>query len=402
MPQLDRAEILARTDLADLATEICGPPRGQGRSSRWHCPNPDHPDRNPSMGMYTSARTGDWRWKCHACGEGGTAVDLLMISSRMSPGDALRNLAERAGVSPGSRSTPNRTYARPARPPAPPTEAARVPHPAIETLVARAAELLWQPIGDYARRRLHARGLLDGVLKANRVGFDPGPSVLPRPDGLPHRSPGITFPALDHATGAAVYYQLRSLSPRHAADRKYDQPSLELAPNPRLVRVRSAEELRSNHVLIICEGFPDALCAVQAGVPSAAVLGIDHAGTDRADSLAERILTEHIHGAYAVCFDSDARAQAAAARLADCLAQRGADVARLQPPDNINDLNDWWQAAPQALARQLAAAATLLSEASGVGMAPQSYASDRRPRMPPAWAVPPPPAEHPSVAGPSS
>jgi hypothetical protein len=64
MSLLDRDELLARTDLADLATQICGPARGRGRSSRWHCPNPEHPDEHPSMGIYLNGH-GLQRWKCH-------------------------------------------------------------------------------------------------------------------------------------------------------------------------------------------------------------------------------------------------------------------------------------------------------------------------------------------------
>ncbi|SNQ46595.1 hypothetical protein FRACA_1480003 [Frankia canadensis] len=73
---VDRDAVLDRTDLAALATEICGDPQGRGRGARWHCPNPAHPDEHPSMGIYQGFQ-GRWRWKCHACGEGGTAVDLL-------------------------------------------------------------------------------------------------------------------------------------------------------------------------------------------------------------------------------------------------------------------------------------------------------------------------------------
>jgi hypothetical protein len=79
--------------------------------------------------------------------------------------------------------------------------------------VAEAARLLWDPIGDYARSRLRARGLSDDLLRANRIGFDPGPAVLAHPEGLPRSGPGVIFPALHPDTGAAGYYQLRSLSP---------------------------------------------------------------------------------------------------------------------------------------------------------------------------------------------
>src|SRR6266496_5621316 len=39
------------------ALPICGEPLGRGHSAKWHCPNPDHPDQHPSMGLYRSSRS---------------------------------------------------------------------------------------------------------------------------------------------------------------------------------------------------------------------------------------------------------------------------------------------------------------------------------------------------------
>jgi hypothetical protein len=269
---VDRADVLARTNLAELATELCGPPTSQGRSAKWHCPNPDHPDQHPSMSVYPGRR-GHPRWKCHACGEGGTAVDLLMITTRVDAGQALRDLANRAGLA--SR-RPAQTLPRttPAPPPEPPP--AQRPSPHIEAFVARAADQLWQPAGAPARRHLHERGLAEPILRANRVGYDPGPAHLPRPRGLPRQGPGIVFPVLD-PDGLAVYYQLRYLSEQTAAARKYDQPTVDLAPNPKLARIHTPTPAHLG-VLVVCEGIPDALTVAHTGLPAAAILGVAHAG----------------------------------------------------------------------------------------------------------------------------
>jgi hypothetical protein len=299
MSLLDRDELLARTDLADLATQICGPAKGRGRSARWHCPNPEHPDEHPSMGIYLNGH-GLQRWKCHSCGEGGTAVDMLMISTSMSAGEAL------------------------------------------------------------AQRKLRERGLSEAILRVNRVGFDPGPGLLPRPQGLPRRSPGIVYPVLDQQTGQAIYYHVRSLSPRDATDRKYDQPTTAMAPNPKIAAIRSpqAQELG---LLAITEGIPDGLTAVQAGAGAVAVLGVSHAGADTVDDLARRILHEHPSPAYAVCFDPDRAGLAACNLLADRLAHHGAIVAKILPPQGLRDLNAWWQADPHGLALQLASIPAVLA-----------------------------------------
>jgi DNA primase len=369
MPLVDREEILARIDLEELATDVCGQPRGGGRSARWHCPSPGHPDRNPSMGIYT-ARTGVPRWKCHACGEGGTAIDLLMISTSDSAGDVIRALARRAGITVDDSHRAPRPRARPRPAPTSPVPIALEPHPAVEELVDKAARLLWGTVGDYARRHLRRRGLSDEVLRANRVGFDPGPGMLPRPEGLPASGPGVVFPVLHPITGAAVYYQLRSLSPRTASDVKYLPPRAEIAPNPRLAAVRGLGEPAAPGLLVICEGFPDALTAVQAGLPALAVLGVGHAGRDNAAALAEQISIQHPRRAYAVCFDNDDRAREPAIRLAGHLARTGATVARLLPPRARKDLNEWWQADPEAVTRELTGAVKLLLPQPSVAAVP--------------------------------
>jgi hypothetical protein len=371
MPLVDRDEVLARNDLAELATEVCGIPHGRGAGRRWHCPNPNHPDEHPSMGVYRSTR-GYQRWKCHACGEGGTAIDLLMISGGIGPGEALRDLARAAGLDPdppgsGLLRWPTPLPPRPASPP--PTPVAQQPDPAVEELVRRAAELLWQPIGDGARRHLRARGFNDLLLHANRVGFDPGPRHLPRPDGLPRRGPGIVYPALQPTTNTAIYYQLRYLNPKRAG-RKYDQPRAHLAPNPHFTAVRGVMT-DPGGLVVVCEGFPDALTAAHAGLPAVAVLGVSHASSHGARALAEQLARSHPGVAFAVYFDADehgdrsatklSAGRIAAGHLAANLAEMGAMVARMLPPPGHKDLNEWWQHDPDAVTTELTGTALLLA-----------------------------------------
>jgi len=374
MPLIDRDEVLQRVDLVELATELCGMPRGRGAGRKWHCPSPNHPDEHPSMGVFRSTR-GHQRWKCHACGEGGTAVDLLMISSGLGAGDALRDLARSVGLDPtpiGGSPPPRQRPKPPTRQPAPALP--REPSTAVEAFVARAAELLWQPIGSGARAHLQARGFAQHVLHANRVGFDPGPRPLPRPDGLPRRGPGIVYPALRPGTGVAVYYQVRYLDPGRSG-RKYDQPVAALAPNPHLTTLRNDDtppDRPPAPLVVVCEGFPDALTAAHTGLTAVAVLGVSHASAFSADALASRLLGAHPGTAFAIYFDADDHAekpgkppagQIAAGRLAAHLADRGATVARLVPPAGFNDLNEWWQADPNALIRELIDTSAMLAPA---------------------------------------
>src|SRR3546814_10173512 len=89
----DRDALLAATDLRALADELLGPPSGAGRSSTWHCPNAQHAQtgRTPPVTIFTSRR-GEERWRCHGCGEGGTAIDLVIASTGGAAGDAMPSL----------------------------------------------------------------------------------------------------------------------------------------------------------------------------------------------------------------------------------------------------------------------------------------------------------------------
>ena len=60
------------------------------------CRSPFREDRNPSFSVYDGGR----RWKDHATGEGGDAVDFLRRALNLSNEEACRKLIELAGVSP--------------------------------------------------------------------------------------------------------------------------------------------------------------------------------------------------------------------------------------------------------------------------------------------------------------
>ena len=96
MALLPRDQILEATDLAKLADELLGPRRGRGPSATWPCPSPHHgpqTGRTPPVSIFTSDR-GHQRWHCHACGAGGTAIDLLLETT----GVPVRQALEQAGL----------------------------------------------------------------------------------------------------------------------------------------------------------------------------------------------------------------------------------------------------------------------------------------------------------------
>jgi len=371
----DRDLVLANVDLAELATEVCGPPQGRGPSARWRCPNPDHPDAHPSMTVYAGQRS--QRWKCHSCGDGGTAVDLVMTVRGCGVREAIEALAARAQVLPhpeapapadhaapprrvGTRTPDGRPAARVGTEPAtkpvrlqvtetpPDTGDAR-----IESYVAVAAQILWGTQGQLGRDWLHARALTDDVLHANRVGFDPGPRTFRRDRGLPWRGAGIVYPVLA-TDGTALYCQTRYLDPTAAGRDKYDNPTSALAANPRVAALRTPRpDPALEELVVVTEGIPDGLAVAHLGARVGAVIGAANHGP----LVAHRLDLLFPAGSFLLLFDSDHAGRRGGALLGAHLAALDRRVVLGAPPAAHNDLNDWWKADPDAVADAVSAGA---------------------------------------------
>jgi DNA primase len=345
----DRDLVLERTDLAALADELLGPHRGRGPSATWSCPDPGHgrqTGRTPPVSIFPS-RNGIPRWHCHGCGVGGTAVDLVMVTQGCGVRDALALLAARAGLGEPSAPRPRRPgpAPRPAPPDLPPLRPAGAE---LAAYVDACAQHLRSPAGAHVRAWLAARRLPDVVLRANRVGADPGPNRLARAAGLPRRGPAVVLPVFT-AAGEVAYLQARYLDPGRAG-RKYDNPAGRVAPNPRVAHVHAPRASRRPGVLVVCEGVSDALTVAAVGYPALAVLGAGLPDAPLARRVAQLARGERI----VVAFDADDRGQHGARRLRDLLTglTRG-PVGDLQPPGG--DLNDWSRHASTRFAAELTA-----------------------------------------------
>jgi hypothetical protein len=207
-----------------------------------------------------------------------------------------------------------------------------LPDPGIDPYVAECERLLWSPQGRPARRwLLDTRRLSEDVLRANRVGYDPGARRLDRPDGVP-RPPGVVLPVLDDDRNA-VFTQTRRLGADHGP--RYLNCASRAAPNPRLASYRLGSVDAGSRCLIVCEGSIDALSAVSAGHHAVAILGTSLAN--------DRVASRLARGARrpVIAFDADEAGDAAAARLTDLLREEGVDACRLRPPESNGDLNSW-------------------------------------------------------------
>ncbi len=341
----DRDELLRRIPLDELCDELLGPRKGRGRCASWSCPSPTHgpqTGRTPPLTVFTS-HVGEQRWRCHACGAGGTALDLVMISNHLGFPDALDALVQRCGLRPSDRPS---AALRPAEPRPVAALATPPPNPVVERYVAACERVLASPVGAEVRRWLVDRGFSLPLLAANRVGADPGPQRLSRPKGLPRRGPGAVFPVLEDRN--AVYAQLRSVDEDGI---RWANPSAYVAASPHLASIRLARPPRRADLLVVTEGMTDALTAADAGYPAVALLGVGLADDTTAKTLVERWPDRQL----VVAFDAGGPGRSGSRRLVALLAEHGAPgrTSALPLPRGVDDLNDWRQVAGRSFGAQL-------------------------------------------------
>jgi hypothetical protein len=322
----DRDALIANTDLPALADELLGGHRGTNRSPMWPCPNPNHAQtgKTPPVSIFTSHR-GEQRWRCHGCGSGGTAIDLVMACCGTGLRDAMDHLARRAGQPEQPPTWTPRKRLRSTMP-------VSVPAPAcadqrgMDRYVYECAAALWSPTGARIRDWLtEIRGIPEDVLHANCIGADLGPQRQGRPDGMP-RAAGAVLPVL--VDGHAVYAQVRVVNPRGEGPR-YLNPNGALAANPRVAHIHPSEQQRQE--IIVTEGIIDALSAAAAGFRSAAVLSAaypDQAVAHHLSRLSQPLV---------IAFDRDEAGQRAAARLTSLLEAHNRPAVALDlPHDDLN------------------------------------------------------------------
>jgi hypothetical protein len=219
-----------------------------------------------------------------------------------------------------------------------------VVRPAVETpldpcvirYVEACEKILWRPTGRPVLEWLHGRGFDDDLLRANRVGCDPGRDMMHRQRGLAYGgSIGAVFPALNEE-GDVHYVQTRYLNP--GTGPKYDNPSANLVANPRLAWTAGVEPGTANH-LLLCEGIPDTLTAASFGFRSVATLG---SGAVPSTVIARVASYVEWHGlAVTLVNDNDSAGKSWSEHWSNALGKRNIAVQIVEPPEAGLDLNSW-------------------------------------------------------------
>jgi hypothetical protein len=326
-------DVLARTDLAALLDELAEPAMFATRGRRWHCPLPDHDDHHASVTIHTDHR-GHQRWRCWSGDNNhrGDAIDLVSVTQRLDRVNALDWLAVRNGMIPDVPSSPvvrrepvvRRTVETPL-------------DPCVIRYVEACEKILWRPTGRPVLDWLHGRGFDDDLLRANRVGCDPGRDMMQRQRGLAYGgSIGAVFPALNE-DGHVHYVQTRYLNP--GSGPKYDNPSAVLGTNPR-VAWASVFHAAIEMPLLVCEGIPDGLTAAALGFRAVATLGSQSCDPSVIERIAAYAVRNHLR--VELVSDNDEAGKRWALKLQDGLSNLGLTSMAHETPNAEADLNDWF------------------------------------------------------------
>lgn len=330
-------DVLSRTDLRSLLDEVTQSNGHQGRSAKWHCPSPDHPDNNPSVTV-SADRHGKDRWRCWSnTDHRGDAIDLVRTVQSVDAPEAADWLAVRAGMIPDKPLPPS----LPAKQRAPIGPIGL--HPYVHRYVAITRAVMRGPQGEPMRQWLAARGIGPEVAQANQLGADVGRTMMRRRKGLPYGSgPGVVMPAFDE-NGKLAYLQTRYFDP-DSAGRKYDNPAASLGANPRVAFIQTPTDTMSQDsperpgVLLVTEGIPDGLIAAQAGFSAVAIMGSQTPDSMSVARIADHAETEGLDVALIV--ERDTAGTQAVHTMISQLQGFGVTPQVIDLPGEL-DLNEW-------------------------------------------------------------
>jgi hypothetical protein len=278
------------------------------------CPNPNH-NNNETATVDTYQTTEQiQRWYCSECGAGGTAIEWLNYTCDLGTLDAIEHLETLTAKH--ARSTTTN-------------------HPnCIDDYIAQSAELLWTKHGEQGRDWLNEHAILhEPTLRANLIGYDPGPHLQYRSAGLPSNGPAIVFPIVNKPNTPPRYVHIRSihLEPNHP---QWITPARNIADTTTLAFFTPATD-NNNRDLLVCNNLTDALTAATLHHPAIAILSGMEMHPNTIDTL-QQIST---HYPLRVCFPNSPREQQSAATLCSLLAD--IQPSTLVLPEHARNLNHW-------------------------------------------------------------
>src|SRR5262245_28922364 len=329
-PQSFLDDLKSQTNIVSLIGDVV-PLKKTGATWKGLCPF--HQERTPSFNV-----NGDKGFfKCFGCGAGGDAVKFVELHQKVSFPEAVRYLAQRAGMT-----VPEGPGGQEDRAAAAEREALIKLH---EDAAAFFQEMLATPAGGRARRELESRGITTETTKTFGYGYAPAagrdtlvgrfsdrkvPVALQVRSGLVMEREGGRFVdrfrnrlmiPISRDSGAIVAFGGRALDPGQVP--KYlNSPETPIYTKGRTLYGLdvSKQAIRKHNYCILVEGYFDLAQVWQAGVhPVVAVSGT--ALTVTQARVLKRFATKVV-----LSFDPDSAGQTAAARSSELLVAEGFQV----------------------------------------------------------------------------
>jgi len=322
-------DLKAQTDIAAIINEVT-PLRKAGASLKGLCPF--HQEKTPS---FTVNRDKGF-FKCFGCGAGGDAVKFVELHQRLSFPEAVRYLAQRAGMTvPESDGGPEARAAAAER-----EELLRI-HEEAATFYA---EQLASPAGIRARKALEERGLTEETIRTFRYGFAPagGRETLQArlaAKGVPPEWQLRSGLVVDRGGRLADWFRLRLMIPiarETGSVVAFGGRALEAGQVPKYLNSRESPiytkgrtlygldvtkgAVRKHNYSVLVEGYFDLAQVWQAGVHPV----VASCGTALTPAQARAL--KRFAGKVVLSFDPDAAGQNAAARSSELLVAEGFQV----------------------------------------------------------------------------
>ncbi len=331
LPDYFLQELKSRCDISDVVSSYVNLKR-RGRNLVGLCPF--HSEKTPSFNIYPE----NGSFYCFGCGTGGDVITFIMKIENLDYIEAVRFLAQRAGMELPENSYDDGVAKLRSRILEANREAARFYY-----------SQLYTPAGSHALAYLHGRALSDNTIKRFGLGYSPA-SRFALCDHL--RSKGFNDNEIVSANLAFKSNDGRRIVDRFADRAMFpiidlrgnviafggrimsDQKPKYLNTSDTLAFKKSANLFSLNNAkntgertLILCEGYMDVIALNQAGFRNA-VATLGTALTSEQALLMKRYADEVI-----ICYDADEAGQKATARAISILRDAGIVIRIITIPD---------------------------------------------------------------------
>lgn len=341
MQNIDLDRLKASIQITDLARDLGLAIRGK-QARCYNSQAHKHGDKNYSLGLNTKNNS----YKCFACGERGSIIDLYKAVRGVDLSQAIRELADKAGL---GQKTHHSTIYKPFEPSQAPASQPSGVYSDIYEELLRACEgldaesrdyltgasrgltnetidkFLLFSISDYPKINKHLKERFSGdeLQKAGLLS-DEGNLIFYK-----HK---VIIPFTQD--GRVIYLRGRYLENGNAQTDGAKMLGLKGHTTKRLFNAEILADLKKGDKVYICEGEFDAMILDQNNYNAVAILGTTNFNADDIDLFKGLDVI--------LCLDNDEAGQRATQEIAKMFLLKGHAVKTKQLPENIKDTTDYF------------------------------------------------------------